>query len=153
LIGFDSIIWPTDFSEHSDDALKTALDFAKHFDAELHAVHVIESLPVMGATGAQLAFNVADYREHLEKEAESRLKSELEEKVPNSIKSHHHVLHGMPADRITEFACKMDKALIVISTHGQTGFRHFIHGSVAERVVRFATCPVLSMRADDKEDD
>ncbi len=151
MIDFKNIVWPTDFSAHSDEALKTALEFAKHFNAELHGVHVVESLPVLGATGEHIPFNVAEYRNKLEQDAKKHLATVLSEKVPKDIPSHLHVFYGSPSRRITEFAKSLDHPLIIISTHGMTGFQHFVHGSVAERVVRFSECPVLSIRAEDKD--
>lgn len=153
MIDFKNIIWPTDFSDHSDEALKTALEFARHFKAELHGVHVVESLPVIATVGEHIPFNVAEYRKKLEEDAKKHLQKVLSEQVPEDMPNHQHVLYGVPADRIAEFAKTLDRSLIVISTHGMTGFRHFIHGSVAERVVRFSECPVLSIRASDNDKD
>ena len=153
MMQFKKILWPTDFSEPSYRALETALELTKRFEAELHAVHVIGPIPMMGAPGAPMAFNVAGYRTELEADARKRLQTIVADRIPGEVEAHQHVLHGEAADRITDLADELSADLIVISTHGLTGLRHFIHGSVAEKVVRFSTCPVMSIRAPEKKDE
>ena len=153
MMKFKKIVWPTDFSEPSYKALESALELAKRFEAELHAVHVVGPIPMMGAPGAPMAFNVAGYRKELEADARKRLQTIVSERIPGEVEAHQHVLHGEAADRITDLANELSADLIVISTHGLTGLRHFIHGSVAEKVVRFSTCPVMSIRAPEDEDE
>jgi universal stress protein A len=145
------IFCPTDFSEPSYKALKEANDLAKHFNAELILIHVLHPLimypAAMGAPG-MVKTQVSDEVQR-DEVAKKSLEIILKEKIDASLKSRSILGKGNPADEIA-FHAKEEKAdLIVISTHGFTGWRHLIMGSVAEKVVRLAHCPVLTIPAHD----
>ncbi|HNR12209.1 MAG TPA: universal stress protein [Thermodesulfobacteriota bacterium] len=145
------IICPIDFSEHSYDALKIAVELAGHFFSEIILVHVITPIPSYTAAGLSDAsatpqFDLAEYLTEVEVAAKQSLDKILNDSVPEVIQSRSVILHGSPAESIVDYAVQEKANMIVISTHGRTGFRHLIFGSVAEKVVRLAACPVLSIR-------
>lgn len=173
------IICPIDFSEHSYDALRIAVELAGHFSATVILVHVVTPIPTCTAAGLTEAspapqFDLAeclkdeqaaranaemgrptafDPMEYLAAAAGQALHKIVRESVLDSVQSRSVILHGSPAESIVEFANQENAHLIVISTHGRTGFRRFIFGSVAEKVIRLAACPVLSIRPNQQQDE
>ncbi|MBN2245473.1 MAG: universal stress protein [Candidatus Aminicenantes bacterium] len=147
MLPFKKIIWPTDFSEPSYEALKAAGELAEKFSSVLYAVHVLPILPVIAGPTGPSGFNVSLYQEEMEKSAKKSMEEALETKVPKQIKTVSVIKQGDAAREITETADKEDADLIVISTHGETGWKHFVFGSVAEKVVRLSSIPVLTIHA------
>jgi len=143
------ILCSTDFSEPSYAALKTAEELALHFSADLVIVHVVLPIPTTQVlpTGAPSHFNIAMYEKQLQESAEQSLDKVIHEKVSDKVRVHPVVTLGQAADRIVETAKDEQIDLIVMATHGRTGWRHFVFGSVAERVLRLAPCPVLTVHA------
>jgi nucleotide-binding universal stress UspA family protein len=144
------ILCPTDFSEPSYEALAAANELALHFAAELYVVHVVGLVPV--ASPAPVDFNVPLYQGELEASARKMLQEVIEQKVSNELKVHSIVVLGEAADNIVAITEEEDIDLIVIATHGRTGWRRLIFGSVAEKVIRLAPRPVLTIRAPREED-
>ncbi len=146
MIQFRRIMLPTDFSEYSQAATAYAVELAEKFDAELHLFHVVEvhpgSTPVFGG-GLALAPNVKESREH----AVRQLAGFLDPQWRNAHKVVHATGDGPPFLEIIRYAKENDIDLIIIGTHGRTGLAHVMIGSVAEKVVRKAPCPVLTVRA------
>ncbi|MBI4608964.1 MAG: universal stress protein [Candidatus Rokubacteria bacterium] len=118
------ILFATDFSDSSEVAGRVARDYARHFGARLHALHVV--WPGADATGSPLL---------------DKLAAELRAEVPVVAA----VESGAPAARIVSYAERHGIDLIVLGTHGRTGVTRALLGSVAERVVRTAPCPVLTV--------
>jgi universal stress protein A len=153
MIRYKRILCPTDFSAPSYKALKTANELALHFSAELILVHVVAPLPVASAAsfpdspGAARGFDIAAYQDELERAARKKLKEVANRRVPKKLKVRVVLEEGNAADEIARIAKRRKADLIVIATHGETGFRHLIFGSVAERVVRHAPCSVLTVLA------
>lgn len=140
------ILCPTDFSEPSYEGLAAAKEFALHFSAELTLLHVIlPPLPVTAEGGAPV-FDYAGYLNEMSVSAAKELAA-LVAKMPGGIRVASKVIEGNPADQIVEFAKKDQTDMIVMATHGLTGWRRFIFGSVAEKVVRLSRCPVLTIPA------
>jgi nucleotide-binding universal stress UspA family protein len=134
------VLFPVDFSKHNRAALDFAASLARDAGARLVLVHVKET-PVEVSAGGGLA--VAELGPDL-----ATVKAELNDIAPSdpAVPCERHVLIGSPAAEIVRFA-KQDKCdLIVMSTHGRTGLLHLLMGSVAERVVRRAPCPVMTIR-------
>lgn len=141
------ILFPTDFSELSQAAEKSACDLADQFGAELHVLHVLHDLFLtMPQTAAALLIppkaldDVINYAE-----------AEIQ-KVPPTVwasgkKLVRVVRIGTTHDVIVQYAKENAIDLIVIGTHGHTGLRHVLLGSVAERVVQHAPCSVLTVRS------
>ena len=140
------IVSPIDFSTHSDDALKTAADLASSFGAELCLIHVVPALPELPSV--ETIFKEADYEQGLHSDAEKQLAQMVEEFTRRGITAKYAVgTANDTAMEILRMAEHNHADLLVISTHGMTGWRHLAFGSVAEKVVRFATFPVLLLRA------
>lgn len=139
------ILVPIDFSEHSLSALQYAVQFAKHFGSELLLLHVVE--PVVYPTDfsfGQIALpNVEDELHRRGEEELKRLRDELRSKVAATS----FIRLGKPFLEITEAAKEHNVDLIIIASHGHTGVEHILFGSTAEKVVRKAHCPVLTVRA------
>lgn len=149
------ILAPTDFSDASHEAVKAASDLALTFEAELVLVHVVSALPTFRGNIAPAApgFNmdmfqrdlIADWGQELEALAGELRAGDKEKRVRTIIKE------GDPGGNIVELAEKEDVDLVVIATHGRTGFARFVFGSVAEKVVRRSPRPVLVIPAGGQE--
>jgi universal stress protein A len=139
------ILAPTDFSDFSKQALKSALELAQTFDAKLLLLHVLElpSYPIEGLVPSSLGANLLD---DLERQASRDLAGVLPEAEGGGVDVGRRVIIGTPHRKIIEAAEEEKSDLIVMATHGRTGLSHLVLGSVAERVVRTATCPVLTIR-------
>ena len=142
---FDRILMAVDFSDNSGYALDYAVTLAKQFNSELLLLHVInEPVDLRGFYVPHISF------EQLEKEIETGAKAMMEqlcaEKLPSLGNYKTKIVTGTPFDEITRIASETEASLIVMGTHGRTGLDHIIFGSTAERVVRGAACPVLTIR-------
>jgi nucleotide-binding universal stress UspA family protein len=145
---FTRILVPTDFSEPSDAALEYARGLATRFGASLHLVHVVAD-PVVTAIYGLEAYvpESPNLSTELRVEAELRLSERLTEADRTRLRATSAVLHGPIAPTIVSNAGELAIDLIVMGTHGRIGVAHAIMGSVAERVVRTATCPVLTVHS------
>jgi nucleotide-binding universal stress UspA family protein len=141
------ILVPVDFSSHSDRAFRYALRLANRFDASLELLHVIDNPIASGAWTAEVYVpNLPEMLDTLRREAEKRLAVLKSDAGRGGVYVETDVLTGQPAHTIVEHAQTGGFDLIVMGTHGRTGFSHLFVGSVAERVVRRAPCPVLTVR-------
>jgi nucleotide-binding universal stress UspA family protein/mono/diheme cytochrome c family protein len=138
------ILVPVDFSGNSRRALDYALGLSLKFDASLHLVHVCEVPSVMTPALDAYAIAYADWSQRLGEEAEKQL-IEITAAL-GEVKVTTEVLFGPPAAAIVEAAGTNGADLIVMGTHGHGAVMHALMGNVAERVVRTATCPVLTIR-------
>ncbi len=138
------IIFPTDFSTASDAGLSYATSLARDTGATLVIAHV-EEPPVVYGTG-ELYYGMPD------PDADA-LKSMLEAVVPTdaSVPFEHRLLSGDPATEIVRLAEEERVDLIVIGTHGRTGLKRLLMGSVAEAIVRRASCPVFTFKQPHRE--
>ncbi len=132
------ILTPIDFSEPSKQAMTYAFELAQQFGAKLSLLHVIE-VPVYAI---EVYLPMAD----LEQTARHELASLLPEAEASHVEVTRLVELGVPSQKILETAATEKVDMIVMATHGRTGVGHLIMGSVAERVVRMAPCPVLTIR-------
>ncbi len=141
----ERILFPTDFSEGARHALPYAVDLAKQYDARLFIVHVVYD--VVSTSGWYVPHIPLD--ELFEDMSASALK-EMERGCLDIVGGYknveHMVVRGLPKDEIIRFAVENQIDLIVIGTHGRSGIDRILFGSTAERVVRKAPCPVLSVR-------
>ena len=137
----NSILIPTDFSDLSESALKVGIAIAKRQNARVTLLHVVDLLPNLLPTQVLLS----DPQEVLSR-MEEKLK-ELSEKIrkDTGIKVVVKALKGTPSDLICKFAYEENISLIVMGTHGVSGLREFFIGSEAFKVVKNATCPVLTI--------
>lgn len=141
------ILCPTDFSEQSSQATKYSLAFAKQFNAELHLLHILEvhagSTPLFGAGLAPLP-RVQESKQ----QADVELARMLDSDQCSGIRVVRKTTDGVPFVEIISYARANDIDMIIMGTHGRSGVTHMMIGSVAERVVRKAPCPVLTVRPD-----
>lgn len=140
-----TILFPTDFSEGSAHALKYAVDMSKKYGAKLHIIHVVYD--IAKASGWYVPHVSVD---QMYKEIEAGAKKELERfgvKELEGIKDlERSVITGVPHEEIVTFANKNKIDLIIIATHGRKGIDRLLFGSTASQIVRFAPCPVLTVR-------
>jgi len=151
MIKLARILYPTDFSELSLAALKYAQEFARQFDAQLHCLHVVDEAYhywlALGPDGVPVG---PDPNELL-RSTEAQMQQFVGEHLAEAPKLVAKVVTGRPFIEIIHYAREQAIDLIVIATHGRSGLRHVLMGSVAERVVRKAPCPVLTCRAAEHE--
>ena len=138
------IVFPTDFSQCSDAALEYATILAGALDATLLIIHAEESPAAYGEGEECYGLLEPDHAE---------LQKMLHEIKPtdSNVLYEHRMLsrQGDPANQIVQFAKEEDADLIVLGTHGRTGLKRLLMGSIAEAVVRRAPCPVLVMKQSD----
>ena len=143
---YKKILCPTDFSETANEAVRTAYVLAKAFNAELILLHVI--VPVLPPPDAYVpvTYNLAEYDHAWRTGAEARLKQTAESLTDRTLTPRLIVLSGLPAQVIEKCAADEKADLIVIATHGMTGWRHYLMGSVAQKVIQHVSLPVLAVR-------
>ena len=151
MITLKNILVATDFSEPSEAAVTYGRELATRFGATLHVLHAADN--IIGRFGAEAYSATApDLQDRLEADARRRL-NELLIDSDNSGPSSIPVLltASSPALAIVDYAKEKSIDLIVVGTHGRGGLAHLVVGSVAERVVRLAPCPVLTVRHPERE--
>ena len=141
------ILVPTDFSTTSDAALEFAKTVAQTFGASLHLLHVFEDPIVAGGFTEAYAPLPSDLRASMVEDARKQLAKRLPDEERVRFRATTEVVSGFPAMGIVEYAQDHQIDLIVMGTHGRSGMSHLFVGSVAERVVRLAACPVLTVHA------
>lgn len=146
MISIKKVLFPTDFSECADAALPWAVAIAKNFESELTMFHAV----VLHGddVGDEVYSRFPDFDKIIQivmKNANTRLDQTIPDKDEVSIRQR--VGRGISAaDEILDLSIEEEMDLIVLGTHGRKGLRHLILGSVAEQVVRYAPCPVLTVR-------
>jgi nucleotide-binding universal stress UspA family protein len=145
------IVCPTDFSEPSLEGLRNALELAEKFEAELIVLYVIEPPGWAGLSYSPPVTNLMDLTRSLKDEAVRNLNKLQSEMIPDHLRYRLLTVEGKPAEEIVKLANKEAAGLIVIATHGYSGFNRFVFGSVTERVVRTSKCPVLTIRPSSTE--
>ncbi|MDZ7363270.1 MAG: universal stress protein [candidate division KSB1 bacterium] len=140
------ILVPLDFSNFSQRALQYAREIAGFYNARLQLLHVIQDFipPTFYLAAAASLSRVTPELKLKIKEAMEKL---FEETAGPAVTAEYHVIEGYAAHDIVDFAQENNSDLIVIATHGRTGIEHMLMGSVTEKVVRRAPCPVFTVRA------
>ncbi len=140
------ILLCTDFSKNSEPAQQTALEYAKAFDASVWIVHVIGAWPVH-AYHQKVSIPEQETHSCIEHpvNADLALMAEQFSRVVKEVQTCTRI--GEPAHEIARYANEEQIDLIVMGTHGWTGLRSMLIGSVTEKVVRMAHCPVLVVRS------
>jgi nucleotide-binding universal stress UspA family protein len=146
MIALTRILVPHDFSETSDAAVKYAVALAKTFGAKLHLLHVSEKAQSDLATEFPLGLDGS-----MQDAVRERLLKILTSQEQLELKPLFEVRGGTPYLEILAYAKDHDIDLIVMGTHGRGFVGHVVMGSVAERVVRYAPCPVLTIRNSTRE--
>jgi nucleotide-binding universal stress UspA family protein len=141
------ILFCTDFSENSQAAKEVAVEFSEKFDAKLIILHVVNSSRLgYPAFEMGVPFDLQAVLKAIEDSVQKNF-AEIEEECCKSLKEVQTASRiGVPSNEIVKFAEEEGIDLIVMGTHGWTGFKHLILGSTAENVVRIAGCPVLTVR-------
>jgi nucleotide-binding universal stress UspA family protein len=140
-----NILVPIDFSELSKKALRYAIPLAEKFGAKITLVHVLE--PNLYPQNLLAPVELEEIKTRTIQEGEEMLEKLKQEAVHGHVDSAVIATVGMPYQRIIDLAASTEADLIVLTTHGYTGLKHVFLGSTAERVVRHAPCPVLTIRA------
>jgi nucleotide-binding universal stress UspA family protein len=146
VIEIHSILAPTDFSVHSQQALRYACGLAERLGAELHLVHILSDLLPTGPDPLLMPVMPPQYYTENQDRARETLGHLLDPAwgTPRAVVTA--VAWGSPVESIVSYALEHRIDLLVIATHGRTGLSHVLLGSVAERIVREAPCPVLTLR-------
>jgi universal stress protein A len=139
-----TILCPVDFSEISDSALEYAVFLASHHHAKLLLLHVVEYLQELEQYQV-LVFTPIELSEKMVNRAQEDL-NKLSQQIQKTIKVETVIRQGKAFVEIIKQAKEKDMDLIVMASHGRTGISHMLMGSVAEKVVRKANCPVLIVR-------
>ncbi len=140
------VIAPIDFSDSSKNALRYAVELARPFDAQLHLLHVVEETLHPAFYGLQVQ-SIYDVHPDIEERAERQLTTLLDAVAGPSPDAVTKALPGRAPVEIVKYAHGQPGSLIVMGTHGLTGFDHFLMGSTTERVVRRAEVPVFSVKS------
>ena len=139
-----TILVPTDFSENSADAIDYAVELALNFSAALHFVHVCQVPSLATATMDGAIVSLPDWEPQFRSAAEAEM-AKLVARL-QGVASSSEVAFGSPPACIVAAAIEHGADLIVMGTHGRGAVMHALLGNVAERVVRTAPCPVLTVR-------
>jgi universal stress protein A len=138
-----TILCPTDFSASSCAALDVAREFAKRLGARLHLMHVLQPPYIGFDESMSMASMSVELLMQLRARTDTQLNAQLELCRAAQVEADAEQVDGVPHHKIVELAERAD--LVVMGTHGRTGLPRLMIGSVAERVVRLAKCPVLTV--------
>ena len=142
---FEKLLVPVDFSAHAEEAMRTAADLSRRYSASITIAYVYEPMQYVLPEGflvytpEQVNVLTTGFRERL-----ARAERHLVELGAANV--HTELLQGAVAREIVDYAKSGGFDLIVMGTHGRTGLRHVMMGSVAEKVLRLAPCPVLVVK-------
>jgi nucleotide-binding universal stress UspA family protein len=140
-----SILFPTDFSDESSHALEYAVDLAKRYGAKLYLLHVIHA--IYNVTGWYVPHtSLNEIYKDLEKSAQKELERYDLEELRSLKDIERRVLTGVPHEVIVKFVNDNKIDLIVMGSHSRKGIDRVLFGSTASQIVRFAPCPVLTVR-------
>lgn len=151
MISIKNILVPSDFSEPSEAALRYGVALAEAFSSTLHVVHVLEEPVVTAMAPEAYAMSLPGLLDELERRSRERLDSLLTEEQRTKFRAKLVSERGSPFVEIVRYAREKDIDLLVMGTHGRGAIAHMLMGSVAERVVRKAPCPVLTVRPSQHE--
>ncbi|MCK4536309.1 MAG: universal stress protein [Desulfuromonadales bacterium] len=145
---FKTILFATDFSENSEYAFEYAFALAKKFNSRLALIHVInEPVDLRGFYVPHISFDKLE--EEIEQGAWKVMEKFCKTKLVDYENHDCYVVPGIPYDEIIKKATEVGASLIVMGTHGRTGFDHVLFGSTAEKVVRKSPMPVMTIRIEE----
>ena len=140
---FSHILVPIDFSDHSAHALDHAIELAKHFEGKIHLLHCYA---VYRGTVTPYGVSVPEsFDRECRDAAQSGTRQWADKVAAEGVEVDSTISKAVPADAIPQIAEEIGADLIVMGSRGLTGLKHVVLGSVAERTVRHATCPVLTV--------
>jgi universal stress protein A len=142
-----NIMVPTDFSEYSDKALQLAIDIAKQYHSRIYLLHII-GLVILCTEEYCLDPKTSDLVEKGSMTAAKKMMEQQLNKFPDSksVEIVADIRQGTPYEEIVTGQIEKKVDLIVIASHGQTGLKRYLLGSVAEKVARQSKCPVLLVK-------
>lgn len=141
---FDKILVPIDFSDHTDQILDVALEISRKFGGEIHLLHVV---PTMDCLTPYESFLAVDSLIALQKQIAEEARQDLERMSERlSVPTTKAIRSGVAFLEIVDYAKAENIGLVVMATHGRGALEHILLGSVTEKVVRRASCPVLTVR-------
>jgi nucleotide-binding universal stress UspA family protein len=147
MIRIKKILVATDFGEASDTALKYGRELARLFEARLHVIHITENVDLTIASGYGFSSVPAGVQQEIERAAQQQTDALLTDEDRQALGAVAVTYtHTSPAAAIVDYARTHNIDMILLGTHGRGPLGHFFMGSVAERVVRMAPCPVMTMR-------
>ena len=139
------ILVPIDFSDYSKNSLKYAVNFADQFNSEITLIYVVE--PVIYPPDFSMGqIAIPSVNAEWDLKAKEELEKLAKQEIPESVKVSVKIKTGKPFLEIIDTAAEENVDLIIIATHGHSGVEHILFGSTAEKVVRKAPCPVLTLR-------
>jgi universal stress protein A len=147
MIHIQHILCPIDFSPPSRNALRYANEFAKAMNAKITAMHVIQPQPI----AADINVPYIPPETEMEQAAKDNMAHLIREIVSEGVLVEQVLAFGLPSECIIEQAKKGNVDVIILGTHGRSGISRLLMGSTAESVIRHATCPVLVVKASEKE--
>ena len=151
MLPLKKILCPTDFSDPSYEALEVAVELASQFSAELCLIHVVPEVPrpawasTLDPDQTICGLEVSEYEEMLHIGAQQKLHKLISERTPSNLSVKAIVSDGEAVTQILRIAAQELPDLIVIARQGQTGLNQSVFGSVSEKLVHLATCPVLTI--------
>ena len=145
MLPFGKILCPTDFSDPSYKGVEAANELAEHFSAKLILMNVITPLYPIGAPGVPSSYQLEETYQEMGRQASTLLKEIEQKRISKQVSTETIVAPGNAPDEIVRRAGIEKVDLIVIATHGWTGWRKLVYGSVADKVVRLSPCPVLTI--------
>lgn len=152
MIAFENILVATDFGSSSETALSYGRALAERFGAKLHVLHIAADVYLSAAMEYGYAAMPASLQEEVEQSARQQLAALLNDEDRQTLRATGVVVtNNTPAVAIIDYAKNNGVNLIVLGTHGRGALAHLFMGSVAERVVRLAPCPVLTVRSPEHE--
>lgn len=151
MFNIKNILLPTDFSNLSLSAARYAVDIAKQYGAKIHLLNVLEKTPPI-LTIRSLDLSEDKIIKTIDEDAQNSMKKALEKiNLDKSVEIVPVIKKGVDFEVIIDYCDSNNIDLVVIATHGRTGILHTLLGSVAEKVIRYAKCPVLVITPSENE--
>ncbi len=151
MLKLQRILCPTDFSEFSQKAVRYGCELAAQFSAELHLLHVLQDYEAISPAPGEIFAPFADWLPELRQQSQVKLAEMPGPEWESKLKVQRTTCVGAPIDEIAKYVKEHHIDLIVQGTHGRRGVKHLLMGSVAENIVRYAPCPVLTVRDPEQE--
>jgi len=152
MIALKRLLVATDFGPAAESALQYGRAMARQFGAELHVLHVVDNVFARAITGYGYAAIAPNVQEDLERAGQRQVEAVVHDDDGRDLRAVAATVTSInPAEAIVEYARAQAIDLIVIGTHGRGAVAHLFLGNVAERVVRLAPCPVLTVRHPEHE--
>ena len=152
MIALKHILVATDFGEPAMAALRYGRELARRFQASLHVLHVVDDLAAHPVPGPGMPVDLGELQTTLEQDALANLQAQVSEPDRAALQAHLDIaISAWPGQAILAYARDFKIDLIIVGTHGRKGLTTLFLGSVAQQVARGATCPVLTVRAHERD--